>query len=289
MARIPVFLFLALFLSSCSTQDAPSPGADIQEWEQLFNGASLDGWTPKIRGSAWGEDPRQSFRVEDGSITVSYDQYDRFEEEFGHLFYEKPFSWYVLGLEYRFLGDQVEGGPGWAYRNSGVMIHSPPGESMTIDQDFPISIEVQLLGGNGTDDRSTANLCTPGTHVEMNGELETRHCINSTSQTYHGDGWVRADILVLGDSLISHKVDGGIVLEYEHPQMGGGNVNGHDPAQKQDGKMLTSGYLSLQSESHPVQFRKVELLNLEGCMDTTATNYKSYFLFSDQDACAYGQ
>lgn len=289
MARIPILLVLVLLLSSCATVDGPSPEADVQEWEQLFNGSTLEGWTPKIRGSAWGEDSRQTFRVEDGAIAVSYDQYDGFQEEFGHLFYQRPYSWYLLGVEYRFLGEQVEGGPGWAYRNSGVMLHSPPGESMTVDQDFPISIEVQLLGGNGTDERSTANLCTPGTHVEMNGELETRHCINSTSQTYHGDGWVRADILVLGDSLISHKVEGDIVLEYQHPQIGGGSVNGHDPAFKQDGMPLTDGYFSLQSESHPVQFRKVELLNLEGCMDPAATNYKSYFLSNDADACIYRQ
>lgn len=282
-----MLLFACAFgLSACAgSADGPAANAAQEEWIQLFDGTSLDGWSAKIRGETYGQDVRQTFRVKDGAISVNYDQYDGFDGDFGHLFHDTPYEFYRLRLRYRFLGEQVEGGPGWAWRNSGVMIHSPAGSTMGVDQDFPISIEVQLLGGNGTDERSTSNLCTPGTHVVMNGELETRHCINSSSATYHGDDWVDAEILALGDSLIVHYVEGEQVLSYSHPQMGGANVDGHDPAMKVDGQLLTGGYFSLQSESHPVQFQSVELLNLKGCMDASNPAYKTYYVANNPAAC----
>lgn len=284
--RTALVVMVAFSLTSCNrAPDQLSADAAVEDWTALFDGASLDGWTPKIRGEAYGEDARGTFRVEDGAITVGYDAYDGFDGDFGHLFHDVPYEYYRLRMSYRFLGEQMEGGPGWAWRNSGVMIHSPAGSTMGIDQDFPISIEVQLLGGNGTDERSTANLCTPGTHVVMNGELETRHCINSTSATYHGDEWVETEILALGDSLIVHSVEGEEVLSYSRPQMGGGNVGGHDAGMLEEGLTLMGGYLSLQSESHPVQFRSVELLNLKGCMDPDNAAYKSYYIAHEPDAC----
>jgi hypothetical protein len=156
---------------------------------------------------------------------------------------------------------------------------------MLKDQDFPISIEVQLLGGKGSGDRPTANLCTPGTHVEMEGTLVTEHCIQSASRTYHGEQWVRVEAVVLGDRQIKHRVEGKTVLEYSKPQIGGGVVNNFDLSVKQDGKPLTEGYIALQGESHPVEFRKVELLNLTGCMDPKSRNYKSYYVNPDNSKC----
>ena len=288
----PLTLFVLVFssivlLGGCSSKTTVQSDPDSEEWLSLFDGQSLEGWTPKVRGFEYVEDPKHTFRVENGAITVSYSEYDTFNEQFGHLFYKDPFSFYKMRVEYRFTGDQAEGGPGWAFRNSGIMIHSPPGSSMLKDQDFPISIEVQLLGGNGVDDRTNSNLCTPGTNVVMDNELVTRHCVNSTSKTYHGDNWVTAEIVVLGDSLITHYLEGEDVLHYNQPQIGGGSVDGFDPAFKEDGKLLTGGYFSLQSESHPVEFRRVELLNLEGCMDPKATNYKSYFVSDNPTSCTF--
>lgn len=232
------------------------------KWIQLFNGKNLDGWTPKIKGYDLGDNYKNTFRVENGVLKVAYDGYDKWDARFGHLFYHRPFSRYVIAVEYRFTGEQVAGGPAWALRNSGIMVHCQDPKTMTRDQDFPISIEVQLLGGSGTGKRSTANLCTPGTNVVMGGKLVTTHCINSSSETYHGDQWVRVEVEVDGGKVISHKVNGKEVLKYEQPQIGGGAVNNFDPAVKQDGKLLTEGYISLQSESHPVEFRKVELMVL---------------------------
>jgi hypothetical protein len=240
------------------TEAAVPPAALGQEWTSLFNGRDLTGWIPKIRGSETGEDPYHTFRVEDGLLTVGYDGYSgAFDERFGHIFFEQPFSEYVLRIEYRFVGEQVEGGPGWALRNSGAMVHSQSPESMTRDQDFPISIEAQFLGGSGAGGRSTANLCTPGTHVEIGGERVEAHCVESSSETYHGDVWVTVELWVRGGESITHVVEGDTVLAYERPVVGGGNVNGHDPQAKVDGTLLEGGYIALQSESHPVQFRQV--------------------------------
>lgn len=264
--------------------------ADKQEWKQLFNGKNLDGWDLKIRGYDLNDNYNNTFRVEDGKMVVRYDQYDDFKQKYGHIFYKGDFSYYRIVVEYRFVGDQAPKGEGWATRNSGIMVHGQPAATMGKNQDFPASIEVQLLGGLGNGKkRTTCNLCTPGTNVVMNGKLITQHCINSTSQTYDGDQWVKAEVLVLGDSLIQHFINGEKVLEYNKPQLGGGNVSGHDPALLVNGKLLDHGSISLQSESHPVEFRKVELLELKGCMDPKAKNYKSYYVKADNSTCNYGK
>lgn len=260
--RLSLFL-LSVLLGCQSSQQKDS----ADEWIQLFNGKDMNDWRVKITGYPLGENFANTFRVEDGKLKVAYDGYTAFEEKFGHLFYKEKYGHYLLGVEYRFVGDQAPGGPGWAIRNSGAMLHSQDPETMLANQDFPISIEVQFLGGNGEDERPTANLCTPGTNVVMDGKLFTNHCISSTSKTYHGDQWVRVEILVLGDSLMEHFIDGQSVLRYEKPQIGAGNVSNFDETVKQDGKLLSEGYIALQSESHPIEFRKVELFNLESYAD----------------------
>lgn len=278
-------LLATVIVLASATAARGQAAPDLKDWIQLFDGKDLAGWDVKITGRDLNDNWGTTFRVEDGLLKVRYDQYDAFDGRFGHLFYRQPFSHYALVVEYRFVGDQAPGGPDWAVRNSGIMVHAQSARSMGRDQDFPISIEVQLLGGADSAERPTANLCTPGTHVVMDGALFTTHCVNSRSRTYHGDQWVRVEVLVLGDSLIRHVVDGETVLEYAKPQIGGGTVSGFDPAVKQDGKPLTEGYIALQSESHPIDFRKVELLNLAGCMDPASPSYRSYYVRSVPASC----
>lgn len=283
-----VILLGAGVLSACTPSNGTSPAdVDQKEWVTLFNGENLDGWTPKITGQPPGENKGNTFRVEDSLLTVRYDGYEQFDNQFGHLVSDTTFSHYVVAVEYRFVGEQAPGGEDWATQNSGIMVHSQSAESMTRDQDFPVSIEVQLLGDAGQEERPTANLCTPGTHVVMADTLTTTHCINSRSKTYPGYEWVRAEARVLGDSLIEHYVNDNKVLEYTKPQIGGGVVANADPYVKRDGTPLTSGHIALQSESHPVQFRTVEVLNLRGCMDPDAANYKSYYEAPASDRCVY--
>jgi hypothetical protein len=259
-----------------------------QEWTQLFNGRDLTGWTAKFAKHDLGENFNDTFRAEDGMLRVRYDKWTSFASEFGHLFYAQPFSYYRIAAEYRFVGEQLPGGPEWARRNNGLMLHAQDPRTMLRDQDFPISIEVQLLGGLGDGEpRPTANLCTPGTHVFMKGQLFTPHCVNSSSRTYDGDQWVRVEAEVRGDELIRHIVDGQTVLEYSKPQIGGGQVSPADPKVKVDGTPLTGGYIAIQAESGPTEFRKIELLNLEGCTDPKASNYKAYFVKSNSRLCRY--
>lgn len=267
----PLYLltFLYLLTSSCTSSHHENSDLPEIEWLTLFNGSDLDDWTPKIRKHGVGVNFANTFRVEDSLLMVRYDGYGEFDQQYGHLFYNTPYSAYLLHVEYRFVGEQVSGGEEWAWRNSGAMLHGQSPESMGIDQDFPISIEGQFLGGNGTDERSTSNLCTPGTNVILNNELYTPHCVSSSSKTYHGDQWVSARFLVLGDSIIHHIMDGDTVLTYTNPTIGGSNVDGHDPTIKIDGKALTGGYISLQSESHPIDFRTVKLVDLARYMGDT--------------------
>nr|WP_235985265.1 DUF1080 domain-containing protein [Spirosoma utsteinense] len=268
-----------------------------EEWLQLFNGKDLTGWDTKIAGYPLNENVGNTFRVENGMLRIAYDQYGRFDKKYGHLYYNKPFSHYILKFEYRFTGNQVPGGDTWNVRNSGVMIHSQSAASMGLKQDFPISLEVQVLGGLGKGARPTANLCTPGTQVYMAGKLTTAHCIESSSKTYDGDQWVAVEVVVLGDS-IRHLINGETVLAYQKAQIGGGYVskdydfvqaNVPNPQEwaKKDGTPLASGYIALQSESHPIDFRHIELLNLKGCMDPKATNYKLHYTESDKSQCVY--
>jgi len=241
---------------------AEQGGATEAKWISQFNGKDLTGWTPKFAGSELGVNYKDTFRVQDGLLTVSYDHYDKFNNEFGHLFYKGSFSHYRLRAEYRFIGEQVAGGPGWAFRNNGLMVHCQDPKTMTKDQSFPVSIEVQLLGGNGKNERSTGNLCTPGTHVVMNNQLVTQHCTNSKSKTYHGDQWVTAEVEVHGNRLIRHIVNGEIVLEYSEPQLDERDADAKKLLETGAGLLLGEGYISIQAESHPTQFRKVELLPL---------------------------
>jgi hypothetical protein len=279
------FLLLCGFASIAFAQ----PNVDKKDWIQLFNGKDLKDWAPKINGYDLNDNFGNTFRVENGIFKVSYEKYEQFNNRFGHIFYKRPFSHYIIAAEYRFVGEQAPAGPAWALRNSGIMIHCQPPETMGKNQNFPISIEVQLLGGNGTAERTTANLCTPGTNVVIDGKLFTPHCLNSKSKTYHGEQWVRVEVHVNGDGEIRHVIDGETVLKYEKAQIGGGAVENFDPAVKQDGKLLSEGYISLQSESHPIEFRKVELLNLAGCMDSKAANYKSYYVKNVASDCQYGK
>ncbi len=278
-----LLLFALIFgLFSCTTTNP-----DEEEWINMFNGENLDGWTMKMANHELGENYNNTVQVEDGLLKMVYDDYESFNGEFTHLFYKDQFSYYKLIVEYRFVGEQVTGGPGWAIRNSGAMIHGQSPESMELDQPFPCSIEVQLLGGLGNGERSTSNLCTPITNVEMFGELFTQHCTSSDSKTYNGDVWVTTETVVHGNENIWHLVEGDTVLNYQKPQLDPRDPLYEKMLQEYGSKMISSGSISLQGESGPVQFRTVKLLNLKGCMDPKAKNYKSYYVKEDNSTCKY--
>jgi hypothetical protein len=269
-------------LAQAFSQGAPSD----KDWVSLFNGTDLKGWTAKINHHETGDNYGNTFRVQDGIIQVRYDKYDSFNEQFGHLYYDKPYSYYHLVFEYRIVGEWRKDAPEYTVKNSGVMFHSQDPKTMPRDQNWPISIEFQLLAGLGDGvARPTGNMCSPGTDVVFEGRVDPRHCIPSTSKTYEGDQWVTGEIIVLGDSLITHIINGDTVLRYSRPQIGGGVVANYDPAIKKDGKLLKEGFIALQSEGQPVDFRNIRLLNLQGCMDPKFKWCRAYFIKPDPASC----
>lgn len=279
---------LGILTSQCKTaQQASTSSSD--GWVSLFIGKDIDDWTAKVHHYEVGDNYADTFRVEDGMVKVRYDKYEgQFNERFSHLYYNKPYSYYHLVVEYRFVGDLYPGAPDYTLKNSGVMFHSQDPKTMLKEQNWPISVELQLLAGiEKGESRPTGNMCSPGTDVVYNGKIDPRHCIDSSSKTYFGDQWVRAEAIVLGDSLVTHIINGEKVLQYSQPQIGGGVVEGFDPMQKKDGQLLKEGFIALQSEGQPVDFRLVKSKNLKGCMDPKATNYKTYFVKSDPASCTY--
>ena len=263
-------IVMIIFITACGTgrqkqtdEQQSLKSGEAENWIQLFNGKDINDWQIKFAGYELGDNLNNTFVVEDGLLRVRYDEWDEWGSEFGHMFYKGEFSHYRLRVEYRFVDEQVKGGPGWAFRNNGLMLHGQSAESMEVDQDFPVSIEVQLLGGSGEGERSTMNLCTPGTNVVMNGNLIEDHCINSKSKTYHGDQWVSAEVEVRGGEVIRHYVEGELVMEYEQPQLDPRDKYYEKLLPENGDKILHKGTISIQAESHPTDFRKIELLVLE--------------------------
>lgn len=258
-------------------------------WENMFNGRDIDNWTTKIHHYEVGENYGDTFRVEDDIIKVRYDQYDGdFDDRFGHLYYNKPFSYFHLSMEYRFVGKLHPGAPSYTLKNSGVMFHSQDPKTILREQNWPISVEMQFLAGlEKGKARPTGNMCSPGTDVVYDGKIDPRHCINSSSDTFFGNQWVKAELIVLADSLVTHFINGKEVLQYTKPQIGGGVVERFDPKIKKDGQLLTTGYIALQSEGQPIDFRNLRIRNLKGCMDPKAVNYRKYYVKSDPGNCIY--
>jgi hypothetical protein len=262
MKKSVPFVIVLFLMSGISCKSVQNSGAK-SDWISLFNGLDIENWFVKIQHHETGVNFGNTFRAEDGIIKVRYDQYGNFNDQFGHLYYKVPYSYYHLKLEYRFVGDLQKGAPKYTLRNSGVMFHSQDPRTMLKEQDWPISVEMQFLGGLGDGKpRTTGNMCSPGTKIVYEGKLDDRHCINSTSKTYDGDQWVQAELIVLGDSLITHIINGDTVMKYSKPQIGGDIVLRHDPAMKPDGKILSSGFIALQSEGQPVDFRNIVLKDL---------------------------
>lgn len=268
MILIPSARFLSSMavmfaLSSSSLLMADDSSAPQDGWISLFNGKNLDGWTVKVAKHPIGENYKDTFRVEDGILKVAYDQYGKFNEQFAHLYSNLPYSHYILRLEYRFTGAPVADAPPWAKYNSGVMIHSQSPLTMTVDQLWPASMEMQFLCDNTVAGRQTGNACTPGTNLELNGKLTPDHIIEAVGKLSSIDEWVSAEVEVRGNEEVIHRINGVEVLRYQHPQL--------DPAETSAKRLmalgaplqLSQGHIALQAESQPIWFRNIKLRLLQ--------------------------
>jgi hypothetical protein len=298
-----------LFFISCSISlilliisfQTPIQNEEREEWISLFNGKDLNDWIIKIANHEVNDNFKNTFQAKEDMISIVYDSYESFNDKYGHMYYKTPYSYYKIKFDYRFTGQQTPGGESWNIRNSGIMFHSQSAESNAFEQHFPVSIELQLLGGLNRGNRTTANLCTPGTAVIYEGKLDFTHCISSQSKTYHGDQWVHVEAVVLGEESITHIVENDTVLTYQNPQIDKYFISSTRKGRDWDlmgvknkeiwlnktGEILKEGYIALQAESHPIDFKSIELLNLCGCMDPNAKNFKSYFVKADNSSCQY--
>lgn len=254
-----LFACLLIFLFSCGINKEATNKTKTPKWKSLFNGKNLDGWQMKITGYPLGENYGNTFRVEEGILSTRYNQYDSFRSRFGALYFNKKFTNYRLKVEYRFVGELTPGAPMWGFRDGGIQYQGQPPETITLTQSFPVCLEYNLHGGNGKDDRPVGEICANGMFVEINGKRNATYCTPAfVKRTFHGDQWVTAEIEVR-DSVITHYVNGEEILRYKNPRYNAAHaigkafiVNGND--------RVVDGYISLQSNSHPMDFRKVEIM-----------------------------
>lgn len=297
-----IILYITCIFFSCKSEKRPSKqDVNSEAWISLFNGKDLSGWTIKFAGEDLNTNYNETFKVEDSMLRITYDNYETFNNKFAHIYYNTPFSYYKLKFDYRFVGEQIDGGAHWNVRNSGVMLHSQSATRNAYNQYFPVSVELQLLGGlEDNNKRPTGNVCTPGTVVVMGDTINYKHCIRSNSKTYFGDQWIHAEAIVLGGESMAFIIEKDTVLNFKLPQIGptkpskdyegenwqAWNIN-QETWENRAGQILTEGYIALQAESHPIDFKNIQLLDLCGCMDKNAKNYKSYYVKNKPESCEY--
>ena len=236
-----------------------SESSPAKKWVKLFNGKNLNNWQMKISGYPLGENFGNTFSVTDGILSVRYNQYDSFSNKFGAIYYNKKFRNYRLRVEYRFVGELTPGAPSWGFRDGGIQYHCQSPSSLGLTQSFPVCLEYNLHGGNGKDERPVGEICASGMSVEINGKKNSSFCTPANvKKTFHGDQWVTAEI-ESRDGKFRHFVNGEEILQFQNPRYDPKHtigktfiVNGND--------LVKDGYISLQSNSHPMDFRKVEIL-----------------------------
>ena len=256
---------LLLLTPTATSGEELSTARSPSEWISLFNGKDLSGWIVKITGHPLGKNFADTFRVEEGILKVSYDDYKQFDKQYGHLYTNIPYAKYRLRMEYRFTGKMMPDAPKYVNLNSGLMIHSQSPQSLELDQHFPVSLEFQFLADEGNGKRATGNVCTPGTNLEIDGKLITQHIVKSSAPTFPAHEWVAIEIEVQGNEYVIHRVNGQEVLRYERPQIDpAGRVESADKL-LQAGALtqLSFGFIALQAEGQPVWFRNIELQPLE--------------------------
>lgn len=281
-------------------------GPNDSDWVPLFNKADpslATNWDIKITSRPLNEDPLNTFRHavvgSDTVLEVNVSGYTNFNNQYGHIGYKiRPFEYFIVRVEHQFFGSQAPGNPGsWAVQNNGIMHHSQSAASMGQNQDFPISLEAQLLGpaNTGADNNSTMNLCTPGTAfytTPTGGSVNTNHCTSATGSHNRSlalaPNWMWVKVHALSDSIIRYYYNNGtqdsLVFTFYRPVQYSGNVSGNT-VQIVNNTPIKGGYILFQSESHGTRFRRIEVLNLEGCMTPNDVNYKTYFVKHDAAAC----
>jgi hypothetical protein len=254
MKHLTLLLTPLLLLSlSCNTNKNTTE-KNTQNWVALFNGKNLDNWIPKIAGYKLGENFGNTFRVENGILSTRYDAYDNFKNRFGALYYNKKFSNFRLRVEYRFVGDTVAGAPSWGYQDGGIQYYCQAPQTMDINQPFPVCLEYNLLGT-----RPSGEICANGIYVLVGGKRNEDYCTPPVVQVVPPkDQWSTAEIDVRNGKMTQY-VNGVPVISFSNPR-----YDSTKAIAKQfitpGNDMVQDGYISLQSNSHPMDFRKIEIM-----------------------------
>jgi len=259
MKRFVLLMLLILFLFQSFRSKKVTETNRKDQWISLFNGKDLQHWIPKIAGYKAGENFGNTFRVSNGILSTRYDSYDSFHNRFGALYYDKKFTNYRLKVEYRFVGDTVAGAPPWGFRDGGIQYDCQDPSTLKLDQPFPVCLEYNLLGGDGKNKRGTGEICASGMYVEINGKRNTSYCTPpAIKKSFNGDEWVTAEIDVHNGEII-HYVNGEEVMRFNNPRYDTANAIAKNFIVNNNDK-VNGGYISLQSNSHPMDFRKIEIM-----------------------------
>ena len=226
--------------------EGEAEGEAEEVWIQLFDGENIHGWTPKFVGYDLGVNFRNTFVVRDGFLTICYDNYKQgFGDNIGYLFYKDEFSHYVLRVEYRFLGARSSTLVESSVQTCGLMLHGQSAETMNKGQRRPVSVAARLLdeytglhGAQGEGRADNLSLNTKADASQLEGKQQ------------EADQWITSIVEVHGGRVIRHKSGGLLIAEYKKPS-------------RRDGSLLDSGTISLQANSCPIQFRKIELKVLD--------------------------
>ena len=254
-------MIAASVMAALSSGCATSGGTSADGWRTLFDGRTLDGWTPKIVGHAAGEDPLNTFKVKDGAIVVGYEEYGgQFKGRFGHLFYKTPFKAYRLSFKYRVVGEPLKGTPSYAFYNSGVMVAAQSPQSMTLNQAFPVSSEAQILAIYAPEKRTTGNVCTPGTNIYMDGVMVRLHCTNSKIAALPVGVWVELEVEVSPIGVVTQRINGETAMVYNQVEYDPKDATARPLIAAAGGALaIHEGYIALQAEGQPIEFKDVRI------------------------------
>lgn len=260
---VPLMIALLPLLAACAKKTPVLVPAPEGRWIAVFNGRNLDDWIVKIAGHDLNDNYGNTFRVEDGLLKVSYDQYASFGGRFGSIFFNKKLSHYWLRAEYRFVGKQAGGAPSWAYENSGIQLHSQPPETMLKNQEFPVSVEFDMVGGRMFGTHPTGDVCKNGTLVKIGGAVLEDKCSKLSAIAIPGKEWVTILAEVQGGARVRQIVDGALVVEYTDLMLDEKNADARRLLGSGADRALTAGYISIQANSHPIEFRRIEILPVD--------------------------
>lgn len=230
------------------------PATSTDGWVNLFNGKDLTGWVPLIHKSKVGENYMDTFRADSVNkvIRIAYDKYPNqsFDGRIGNLYYNKRLTNYRVRVTYRFIEPQAKNPVSWGRNNSALMIFAVDPYTITGDPQLPPMIELQLLGSPSAGGTTSPNYCDLG---GMSMQQHSARCGNNGSgkAPNPANQWttVEAEVHVTGVTKVFQLPD---------------TTN---PAQTMSGprymnQAVTGGFVALQSESQPIEFKDILLKEL---------------------------